>query len=506
MIVNAGENSLLLAQTEKDGYTFAKAPTYSTGNHRMDQQLLPAFVDPDAPDVTPIVELHRGHMHGDKDGFVTFHRIEKDGKWIDLFSLPAKQLNSNFPHLAPLLDRDSYFSINSMWRSHYGKSEYSPPAIEPALKPALRNSESLRYLTACFVDIDCHNLGISVGEAIGAVINAQDAGDIPPASMMFRSGRGVWCFWFLVDRKNTNRLQGAYSEKKRLWGNIQRVIGDRFIHIGADAAARDLPRVTRVPGSINSKSATRVDYWIQGSSKGERFVYTLDQLASSFGVELPVRHRAVISKAHQILSERGRNGQRGRWVKSREQFEQLWEMRGGFAEGTRGSAVYVYATILRSQRIAENVVTEEVYRLFRDFNQAGSPYSENQLKMSLKTVDGFKFGGITNQHMSNLLKVTSEEAALLETWKAAGTTPEEPTGLTRSERRSKRRVLIQKLIVSMDQVPTLRQIKDWLGNHDLDAAPATVASDLKSLKIDNPRSAKRKARKRARSRQRKLLK
>ena len=39
----------------------------------------------------------------------------------------------------------------------------------------------------------------STGKAIGAVIDAQDQGLIPPASVITRSGRGIWLLWLLQD-------------------------------------------------------------------------------------------------------------------------------------------------------------------------------------------------------------------------------------------------------------------------------------------------------------------
>jgi len=48
--------------------------------------------------------------------------------------------------------------------------------------------------------MDCHKLGIDTGTAIGSIIRAQDDGIIPPASVLIRSGRGVWAIWLLNGR------------------------------------------------------------------------------------------------------------------------------------------------------------------------------------------------------------------------------------------------------------------------------------------------------------------
>ena len=52
------------------------------------------FTRPDAPDLKPVELLHRHH-----DGFVSFHR-KVDGKFEDLFSILARQLDGIFPQLS----------------------------------------------------------------------------------------------------------------------------------------------------------------------------------------------------------------------------------------------------------------------------------------------------------------------------------------------------------------------------------------------------------------------
>jgi len=79
------------------------------------------FTEPDTPDLKPVELLHRHH-----DGFVSFHR-KVDGQFEDLFSVPARQLDGIFPQLSPLLERDSYFSINAFYRAGHGIARNSPP-------------------------------------------------------------------------------------------------------------------------------------------------------------------------------------------------------------------------------------------------------------------------------------------------------------------------------------------------------------------------------------------
>jgi len=61
-----------------------------------EQLAFPSFVEPDAPDMKPILLLHRRH-----DGFVSFHRKDDEGNHEDLFSVPARTLDGVFPQLSP---------------------------------------------------------------------------------------------------------------------------------------------------------------------------------------------------------------------------------------------------------------------------------------------------------------------------------------------------------------------------------------------------------------------
>lgn len=462
------------------------------------------FTDPDTPDLKPVELLHRHN-----DGFVSFHR-KVDGQFEDLFSVPARQLDGIFPQLSPLLERDSYFSINAFYRAGYGIARNSPPPLQ--LNRANRKTESLRWLTACFADLDCHQLGISVGTAIGRIITAQDAGIIPAASMLIRSGRGVWLFWFLTSE--TAGLVRAWPDKLQLWCTIQREITSRLADLGADANARDASRITRIAGSINTKAETRVSYWVQANQAGHKYTYTLAELSQFFGITIPPRHPRIEEKRTE-LSVRGQRGQRGRWLKARQQFDQLWAMRGTFVEGTRNNAVFIYASILRSQQIPEDAVIEEIERLVSCFSGGGEPYTQDEMKSALKVAKGFPaFGGMRNQTIADMLHITPQESEILETWPAAEvffpqqTVFESEPKLTRSEAGARRRKILKAHIDRIGCVPTGDDLVDHLQSLGIAAVKKTVLDDLEKAGIQNPRSRKRKIgrrRKRARRNDRKLF-
>jgi len=483
-----------------------------------EQLAFPSFVEPDAPDMKPILLLHRQH-----DGFVSFHRKDDEGNHEDLFSVPARTLDGIFPQLSPLLETDSFFSINGWWRGGHGYAQHSPGDLyvdekgrRVPLPRAHRKSKDIRWLTCCFADLDYHNLGIDFPSAFANVIRAQDNGTIPPASLVTRSGRGMWLFWFLVGDDGKQPVR-AWDEKVRQWCNVQRVLGERLADIGSDAAARDVAQITRIAGSVNSKSETRVAYWVQANQLGKKYNYELGSLVDFLGVELPKRNPRI-EKAKNYLSERGRSGQRGRWLKARQQFEQLWELRGTFRERTRNNAVFVYATILRSlqgdAKIPEETIREEIERLVASFSQDGHPFTRDNMESALRGSPGFgrkgRFGGIKNQKISDLLLITPDEANFLETWTAAsGFLPASPDSLeepslSQAEKASRRQRLLKEWIDAIGFVPTGDEMISFLEEQGLPAVRHTVLRDLKALGIANPRSRKRR-RKVSRTDERKLF-
>jgi hypothetical protein len=180
---------------------------------------------------TPILHLHR---HA--DGYVAF-ATERDGDdWRPLVSIRASELETWFPAFRDQLLKDSYVGINADWRLRkYGKdgSAHGYP---------LHQTNRLRYLNACYVDIDFEWLGLTAGHVIGRVIDLQDSGQLPHASMIVRSGRGIWLLWLIRDIENPDLSQRAFPDKLELYSRIQEAIIERLIPFGADRSAKDAAR------------------------------------------------------------------------------------------------------------------------------------------------------------------------------------------------------------------------------------------------------------------------
>ena len=493
--------------------------------------MFPQFVEPDRPDLLPIREIHRGH-----DAWITFHRNDPEtGQQRDLWGVRAEELEGIFPQRRPQRERDSFFSVTAFWRALESKRrgqlvpQQAPRGLEPQLGVVQRRKYNLEYLTCCFCDLDCHALGITTGTALGALVDAQDSGALPPASMITRSGRGLWAFWMLRDAKHGGH-QKAMPCRIQEWANIQHCIGAKLTAIGADAAARDAVRISRVAGSVNSKSETRVAYWIQKDKFGQTPSYTIDGLLDFFDLKtIPKAVSEVrVDKAKSKLTERARKGQVGRWLKALECFRTLWELRRTWPAGTRNNAAFIYTQILTSLHKASDASTltagerwSELLRLLASFDQpAGNKFTERNLKAAVQGVGRPKFGQLgpmRNQTISDWLDVTIEESVYLQGgWPPAtkyrADIPEDRAEVEKIDPRQRitiRQLHLVELSLSLkkskSRLPTLERLAEFLEERGLPTSAATIANDLRELGIRNPRRHKRRKSGRALLRQPKLF-
>src|SRR5690349_21132412 len=93
------------------------------------------------PDPSPVLAIHRG-----SDGFVNFRA---EGHRDDVFSIPAGSLMEMFPAIREHLTKDAYFSINGFWKRGLRISRF-----DPERQVVSRRQDNLRYLNACFTDLD----------------------------------------------------------------------------------------------------------------------------------------------------------------------------------------------------------------------------------------------------------------------------------------------------------------------------------------------------------------
>lgn len=436
------------------------------------------------PDVRPIVELHRGN-----DGYVAFQRKTRAGVFEPLLSVKASELGNVFPEfISPHVDEESFYTINSMHLAQRHLDDRS--SIDAQFPKASWGNKQLRYLTACYMDLDCYRLGITVGQCIGGVIDAQDRGDFPPASIITRSGQGVWLFWMLRDDDNEQLPVRAWPEKISTYRRIERKLLPMFARLGADAAAVDPSRITRVPGSLHHKSDKRVAYWVQLDNAGRAISYRIDELAKGLGIK-PAEYPKAISRAiNPKYVERARKGYAKLHSGRLNKLLSLFAWRGFIAEGGRNHAALLLATFLRCCKTVDDAELIDTVEKFGRF-QCRPALSKNEIADAITSSKiKRKFSDYT---VGDWLKITPEESGLIG-WPAENTRPMPGDELhlkTRQSVTEARRKMVRTFIDRQTggRLPTLEQISDFV-EVAMGTKPSTqtIAADLKWLGIPNPRA------------------
>ena len=153
-------------------------------------------------------------------------------------------------------------------------------------------------MNACYLDLDSYEL--TPGQALGRLTQAAGEGIIPSPSVFGLSGRGIWAYWILVDVRDSLIPQRAFPEKIDLYSHVQRGLYEAVMEfeprLRPDANALDPARVTRVPGSVNTKSGQRVHHFASLDAVGSVSTYDLAQLHGFLGLAEAQQHPRASSK------------------------------------------------------------------------------------------------------------------------------------------------------------------------------------------------------------------
>lgn len=352
-----------------------------------------------SPDLAPIMALHRHD-----DGYISFAVSREAGEdFRPLVSIRADEMVQYFPEFRERFLKDSYVAINAdyqLLRKRSAGAAYGTP---------MHRGDRLRYLCAAYADIDFYKIGTTFGQVLGQIVDMQAAGILPKASMIVKSGRGMWLIFLLHDPKDPTRAMGAYTEKLELYYRLQKAIVERLALLGCDPCGKDPTRYLRVPGSLHSGSESHVEWWIQGHGP-QAHSYCLAELCAAFGVEPRSYHpkeRAAISPAVSAVKRRGWAALNARRFRD---FTLLRSMRGGFSKGCRSMAALVYAQLLRTNGVRREEAVRQVNLMGAECHPRMTPWA---------CIDAMKSGyrrsvKILDQTIADWLKVTPDESACLE--------------------------------------------------------------------------------------------
>lgn len=463
-------------QQDEDGEDIALAdPSEESG------PTCPTFARPDQPDPTLIMALHRS----DK-GVVTFHRKDEKGEFEDLFSISTTYLEKHFPALRKYLDRDAFFSINSLWEG----TPTERSKVVPRYHVAERRDERVQWLNAVYVDMDCHNLGVSEGATIGRLLDLEDLGEIPPASIVVKSGRGVWAFWLLRNSHprfaDTDPVR-AVEENKRVHRALEQKLCEVLDPLGADPACIDAPRITRVPGSINSKSGRRVQYLFKTDETGTLFTYTLDQICQALYGQSEAQLKQTLRGTPRVRllpnrskDEKKREAQKIMLRRRLGLLEQLRQMRGGFQDGCRNRAVLIIADVMKKLGHTPEQIRAKVEEIGADCVPP-LPRYEQEARYREAISGKHTIHRISNERLAHWLLMTPIEIASL----GLSLTPPQPK-MSMAERKAQveaRRACVRDLVQS-GRVQTLEELARALDDqYYMTATPMTLSTDLKAMKL-----------------------
>lgn len=377
--------------------------------------------------------------------------------------------------------------------------ERSVPKPNPLGLPwQQHDAQTLRWLNVAYADLDCYNVGLDVGATVGAIISLQDRGEIPPPTIIARSGRGVWAFWFLLDARNPtsgqavvygqthepHTSQRASARALALYARVQRAIVEKLAHLGADLGAVDGPRYAPFPGTLKTSSENRVLYWPQVTARGVP-AYTLAELAAGLGLELQAREHPVIESALSLPDDdtskakrhaRAVKGWRKRWLYAVSDLEILRKLRDGTfnADGvSRNVAALYYAVVLTRAGMPPADVTARVNDL-----GARCGLTTDEIAAALKQARKRGLGHfLSGDRLRRDLRVTDVEATYLRP------RPSAPVASSRKDDIAARRAAIrQEIAKNGGTVPSTRRMAEHLqqlgirsGNH------TTVFKDYRAL-------------------------
>ena len=194
-----------------------------------------------------------------------------------------------------------------------------------------------------------------------------------------------------------------------LWKAIQEYLYNQLKEFGADRKALDATRVLRVPGSINSKSGTRVKILEKYD-----YVYTLREIQREFLPDLDENRPKKKGRPKKIVYvHRERSLYQGRIL----DLVKLCELRNYDVKGQREIILFLYRYYLC-------YVTEDVEKSLNDTLELNNIFKQ-QLRekevigatKSAETVfkDQNKNYKYKNETLINLLEVTEEEQKEMKT-------------------------------------------------------------------------------------------
>lgn len=276
-------------------------------------------------------------LHGESKGWITKAEISKDKEFSQWHYYVEYLLKQDFDK------EDVYISMSTFY------------------KP-MRRIENIKELTCNFIDLDTYNTKFTKTQILMNLEENYFNRSIPIPSLIIDSGRGLTLGW-TIERVPYIALP--------LWKAIQEYLYNQLKEFGADRKALDATRVLRVPGSINSKSGTRVKILEKYD-----YVYTLREIQREFLPDLDENRPKKKGRPKKIVYvHRERSLYQGRIL----DLVKLCELRNYDVKGHREIILFLYRYYLCYFYEDEQKALEDVLELNKEFIQ---PLSKKEVIMA----------------------------------------------------------------------------------------------------------------------------
>jgi hypothetical protein len=404
-------------------------------------------------------------------------------------------LAARFPAVRDRLQTDSYFTINAFLRLRK-----EGPKGEAYGYP-LNKTTNLRYLCACYADIDFDRLkNLTFRRTLKEVFAYLRAKTIPPLSALVNSGRGLWLLWYIRDEENPSMAQSVSPEKIESYGRVQRAIIDALADVGVDPV-KDPTRYMRVPGSLNATCERSVRWLVFRNPEGAIIAYKLKELEAFFGVTEPKRAVPVILTRDKTPSpgrlrdldalQKGplrdieamrdktanpnmRHGWDALHLRRMRDFDLLRFLRGGFSRGCRNHAALIYAWLLRYTGAAKDQAAREVARLGAECRPT---LSRSECDAAIRSAYNTKRWKMTERIFVDWLRITPEESAMLQSQRVIRSVAPPINKV------DARHDAIREIIAKMRHTPSCREMAEALTAKGFSVGKSQVAKDFKTIGV-----------------------
>lgn len=273
-------------------------------------------------------------IHGDSKGWITKAEINKNKEFSQWHYLVGDLMKQDFNK------ENIYISMSTFY------------------KP-MRRIETIKEIGSLFIDLDTYNTQFTKTQILMNLEENYFNRLIPIPNLIIDSGRGLTLVW---------SIEKVPYKALPLWKAVQEYLYSQLKEFGADRKALDVTRILRVPGSINSKSGTRVTILEKYEYK-----YTLREIQSEFLPDLDENRPKKKGRPKRVVYiHRERSLYQGRIL----DLVKLCELRNYDVKGQREIILFLYRYYLCYFYEDEKKALEDVLELNKEFIQ---PLSEKEL-------------------------------------------------------------------------------------------------------------------------------